>query len=139
MSANATYRYAEDHGVGHHRRHNGTNRANVLPALGWWQPSTPKPSAWDDVANWKGKTVWGLLDGKRQQLLVMSIAPEGNEGERWYVMLDGGCLIGSVSKAKLELVNPYALAIVPDTSRIEARIKKAVAAASLTIADVIYI
>ena len=84
--------------------------------------STPapvaKPLAWDDVANWKGKKVWAMFDGIRQQVVIQGIAPEGKEGERWYVMPIYGLRlnIGSVSKKLIELPNPYALAIRPQTA-----------------------
>jgi hypothetical protein len=137
MSSTSSFTYAEDHAAGHHARHRGTHRT-YQPALGWWQPATPNLLQWDDIANWKSKTVWGVFDGKRQQLLITGLAPEGNEGEHWYAMPQSTAKfqVFSVLKAKLELaekpVTCTALTIVP-------QIKKRLAGRSLNLPEVIYL
>lgn len=118
MSSTSNFTYAQDHAAGHHSRHR--TQRDILHS--WLtRPVAPiesKPLAWDDLANWRGKTVWGQVDSKRQQVSIISHAPEGKEGERWYVMpVRGGRFYQvSVSKSALELTNPYALAIRPQAA-----------------------
>lgn len=118
MTTNAsTYRYREDNkGWGNNPR-NASQRDSLHLSLMRTVPEAPKPIAWDDVSNFKGKNVWGVFEGKRQLLYVVSLAPEGKEGERWYVMPKHGkgCNYFSVGKHLLELPNPYALVVLPST------------------------
>lgn len=103
-----------------HDSHRRTTRRDTLHMqLMRTVPAHVKPVAPNDIANWKGKNVWGVFNGTRQLLHVMSLAPEGKEGERWYVLPAASTklLIMSVSKGALELssqIKPCtALAIRP--------------------------
>lgn len=132
------YAYSEDHGAGHHSRHQHTYRSASLPT-----PVTPV--VWHDISHWQGKHVWGKWDGKREKLYIVSRAPEGKEGERWYAQPDNRYKFcqGSVLKADLELIEKpvtcTALMIVPSTRQLFAGIKKAIALAPLTTNQTIYL
>lgn len=112
------FTYAENHSAGHHSKHR-RQPESLSMILARQTPPVAQPLAWDDIANWRGKNVWGLFDGVRQLLHIKGLAPEGKEGERWYVMPSSTarCIIYSVSKANIELPKPcMALAIRPQMS-----------------------
>lgn len=112
-----SFRYAEDHGAGHHVRHR-TQRDIFQSSLFRTAPAPVKPLAWDDIANWRGKRVWAMYEGKRQQFVIVNTAPEGSDGERWYGMplASHRYTQYSIPKRNLELTNPYALAIRPQAA-----------------------
>lgn len=119
MSSQSSYRYREEsRGWGNNPR-NATRRDTLHMQLMRTVRQPVKPAAPNDIANWKGKNVWGIFNGTRQLLHVMSLAPEGKEGERWYVLpaASSKLLIMSVSKRALELSSQIksctALAIRP--------------------------
>lgn len=130
------FTYAENHSAGHHSKHR-RQPESLSTILARQTPPVAQPLAWDDIANWRGKNVWGVFDGVRQQLHIMSLAPEGNEGERWYVMPFGGVRlnIGSISKTRLELTKPVTctdLMIVP-------QIKTRLTGRALSVPEIIYL
>lgn len=131
------FTYSENHGAGHHSNHRRYPES-LSSILQRQTPPLPQPLAWNNIANWRGKNVWGLFDGKRQHLHIVSQAPEGNDGERWYVMPNGGVRlnIGSVLKTNLELaekpVTCTALMIVP-------QIKTRLSGRALNVPEIIYL
>lgn len=140
----AIYRHTEESRWGNVRHNHARPRQLSLSDLiQQTPPAAPKP--WDDISNWQGKSIWGTFQGTRQKLYIQGRAPEGQDGERWYIQPSnrGTFWVTTILKSELELIEKpvtcTALALVPDNRRMMAEIKKRLAGRSLTNSKTIYI